>query len=71
MKNINPPQGMPAYRLLTGADDKAFCLRVSEALNLGYQLYGSPAITSNNEGVTVAQAVLWPAAFKESEEVNV
>ncbi len=31
------------YRLLTGPDDAAFCHRVSEALALGYELYGSPA----------------------------
>ncbi|MBS0583500.1 MAG: DUF1737 domain-containing protein [Proteobacteria bacterium] len=27
---------------LTGPGDKAFCLRVSEALNKGWRLYGSP-----------------------------
>ena len=57
-----PPNGMPVYRLLTGPDDHAFCERVSEALALGYQLYGSPAATFDGERVIVAQAVLWPAA---------
>jgi len=55
-----PPNGLPAYRLLTGPDDASFCQRVSEALELGYQLYGSPAATFNGERVIVAQAVLWP-----------
>ena len=35
-----PPDGLPAYRLLTGPDDASFCRRVSDALALGYRLYG-------------------------------
>jgi hypothetical protein len=58
----NPPDGLPRYRLLTGPDDAAFCRRVSEALALGYQLYGSPAATFDGQRVIVAQAVLWPAS---------
>ncbi|MEQ1509969.1 MAG: DUF1737 domain-containing protein [Sphingopyxis sp.] len=54
------PEGKYRYRLLTGRDDDQFCRRVSEALDLGYQLYGSPAITHNGEYSVVAQAVLWP-----------
>lgn len=57
-----PPQGLPVYRLLTGPDDAAFCRRVSEALSLGWRLYGSPAATFNGTQVIVAQAVLWPGA---------
>jgi hypothetical protein len=51
-----PPDGLPVYRLLTGSDDDAFCRRVSEALQLGYQLYGSPAFASDRDRdrVTVA-----------------
>jgi hypothetical protein len=51
---------LPSYRVLTGPDDEAFCRRVSDALQLGYRLHGGPAITCNNEGVIVAQALLWP-----------
>ncbi|WP_241499316.1 DUF1737 domain-containing protein [Chromobacterium sphagni] len=58
----SPPDGLPAYRLLTGPDDSAFCHRVSEALVLGYRLYGSPAAAFNGERVIVAQAVLWPGS---------
>ena len=58
--NQSPPDGMPAYRLLTGPDDHAFCVRVSEALAQGYQLYGSPSATFDGKQVIVAQAVLWP-----------
>jgi hypothetical protein len=55
-----PPNDLPAYRILTGPDDDAFCHRVSEALALGYQLYGAPAATFDGEKVIVAQALIWP-----------
>ena len=55
-----PPNGLPIYRVLTGPDDPAFCQRVSEALELGYHLHGSPALTFNGKDVIVAQAVVWP-----------
>ena len=55
-----PPNDLPIYRVLTGPDNAAFCRRVSEALELGYQLHGSPAVTFNGSDVIVAQAVLWP-----------
>jgi hypothetical protein len=48
------------YKLLTGGDDRAFCEKVSAALDAGYQLYGSPAITAQPDGTVVcAQAVVW------------
>lgn len=46
------------YRVLTGPDDKAFCARVSEALENGYRLHGGPALTYNGDRVIVAQAVV-------------
>jgi hypothetical protein len=55
-----PPDGLPSYRLITGRDDAEFCRRVSEALKLGYQLYGSPTVAFNGESIIAAQAVLWP-----------
>jgi hypothetical protein len=36
---------MKLYRLLTGEGDSAFCKKVSEALNKGWELHGSPAMT--------------------------
>ena len=54
-----PPNGLPRYRLLTGPDDAKFCHRVSEALELGYRLHGSPAATFDGNQVIVAQALLW------------
>ena len=53
------PIRYPRYRLLTGPDDDAFCYRVSQALDLGYELHGGPAITTAGDGAYVAQAVVW------------
>ncbi|NLR75101.1 DUF1737 domain-containing protein [Leeia aquatica] len=61
-----PPDNLPSYRLLTGPDDAQFCHRVSEALALGYVLYGSPAVTFNGERVIAAQAVIWPHSVAAS-----
>jgi len=61
-----PPDGLPIYRLITGVDDAAFCHRVSEALTIGYKLYGSPAATFNGTSVIVAQALIWPSVSMES-----
>jgi hypothetical protein len=49
------------YRLVTGPDDAEFCARVSAAIDEGYELYGSPAITHDGERTIVAQALLLPA----------
>lgn len=35
------------YILLTGRDDSIFCQRVSDRIDAGYELYGSPSITFN------------------------
>lgn len=51
---------MKLYRFLTGPDDKNFCLRVSQALNQGWELHGSPSLTYDAaRGVVIAgQAVV-------------
>lgn len=54
------PAGQLRYRLLTGPDDADFCRRVSEALDAGYTLAGSPALAFDGQRVIAAQAVLWP-----------
>jgi hypothetical protein len=46
------------YRLLTGTDDRAFCEKVSAALEDGYRLHGGPAVTFDGERVVTAQAVV-------------
>jgi hypothetical protein len=53
-------KGKLRYRLLTGKDDKAFCQRVSDALDDGYELYGSPSIARADGQNVVAQAVILP-----------
>jgi hypothetical protein len=58
----NPPQGLTRYRLFTGPDDKTFCHRVSEALDLGYRLHGGPTLTHNGVHVVAGQALIWPSA---------
>ncbi len=59
-----------AYRLLTGADDAAFCERVSEALSDGYLLWGSPAISQGTVGTLVAQAVVLPEFLRCKQELE-
>jgi hypothetical protein len=46
------------YRVLTGPDDRAFCERVSKAMDDGYALHGSPSVTYNGERCIVAQALV-------------
>lgn len=46
------------YRVLTGPDDRAFCERVSAALDDGYTLHGAPSVTFDGTTVIVAQAVV-------------
>lgn len=48
------------YILLTGRDDAAFCQRVSDRMEDGYELYGSPSITFNifKRHPIVAQALV-------------
>ncbi|MDD1476346.1 MULTISPECIES: DUF1737 domain-containing protein [Micrococcaceae] len=55
------------YRLFTGADDRAFCERVSAALTEGYVLHGGPAVTFNGSNVVVAQALVLPAAIANAD----
>ena len=58
------PDDRPIYRLLTGKDDRAFCERVSEALEQGWRLYGSPTLAwdTENSCMKAAQAVVWHEA---------
>lgn len=46
------------YKLITGKDDATFCQRVSQLLEEGYELYGSPSVTFNGTDVIAAQAVI-------------
>jgi hypothetical protein len=63
------------YRLLTGGDDAVFCKKVSEAMNKGWELYGSPVMTFDTATgrVVCGQAVTkdvqghWTEAMKGEE----
>lgn len=51
---------MRLYRLLTEDDTSAFCHKVTEALNKGWELYGDPtyAYDANSEIMRCGQAVI-------------
>lgn len=44
---------MIRYRYLTGPDDSSFCDRVTEALNDGWTLHGSPTLAFNGDTGTM------------------
>ena len=58
---------MNVYRYLTGPDDASFCHRITEAINRGWQLYGSPTLTYNAE---TRQVICGQAIIKEVEGTN-
>lgn len=66
MLSVKPKSATTLYRYLTGPDDSAFCHRVSEAINKGWQLYGPPTLTFDaaNGRVICGQAIV-----KEIEDV--
>jgi hypothetical protein len=49
------------YLLISGPDDAEFSGRVSSAIDEGYELYGSPAVTHDGTRTIVAQALTLPA----------
>lgn len=58
------------YRLLTGEPDRAFCERVSEALDNGYVLYGQPIMTHAGAKVVAAQAVIAAKALEPADPTS-
>tara|TARA_R110002073_G_scaffold262626_2_gene425693 strand:- start:806 stop:1012 length:207 start_codon:yes stop_codon:yes gene_type:complete len=60
---------MQAYRYLTGRDDSAFCHRVTEMLNRGWELYGPPTLTFDAaRGIIICgQAVVKDVPGREYE----
>ena len=58
---------MRLYRYLTGPDDASFCHRVTAALNAGWELYGSPTLTYNED---TKQVICGQAIVKEVEETS-
>ena len=45
------------YKFLSGIDDSNFCQKVSDHLDAGYELYGSPTMVVKGNQVYVGQAV--------------
>jgi len=61
---------MKLYRYLTGPDDATFCMRVSEALNNGWELYGGPTLTFDGARVIAGQAVVKETPGQFSHELD-
>lgn len=63
---------MKLYRSLTGPDDAAFCLRVSEALSNGWQLHGGPALAFDGTRIIAGQAVVKevPGEFRRDLDLS-
>lgn len=52
------PQSNVNYKLVTGKDDADFCLRITELLAEGYELYGSPSMAFNGKDIILGQALI-------------
>lgn len=55
---------MKLYRFLTGPDDASFCHRITDALNKGWSLHGTPILTFNGQ---TGEMVAGQAVVKEVE----
>jgi len=61
---------MKLYRYLTGPDDASFCMRVSEALNKGWELHGGPTLTFDGTRAIAGQAVVKETPGQFSRELD-
>jgi len=61
---------MKLYRYLTGPDDKNFCLRVSEALSSGWELYGGPTLAFDGTRIIAGQAVVKEVAGEFHKDID-
>jgi hypothetical protein len=55
------------YRYLTGPDDVSFCHRVTQALSMGWILYGDPTLTFDS---AKGRVICGQALTKEVEGVD-
>ncbi|WP_269913953.1 DUF1737 domain-containing protein [Acinetobacter sp. HY1485] len=62
---------MKLYRYLTGVDDTQFCIRVTKALNLGWELYGSPTMSFNGTNTIVGQVICKEVDEDYTEETDI
>jgi hypothetical protein len=49
---------MKLYRFVTGPDDVTFCMRVTESLNNGWELNGSPTVAFDGKVIIAGQALI-------------
>ena len=56
--STKPAPSKLAYRCITGPDDAEFCKRVSKALADGYQLHGTPSLTTKPDGTVICGQAL-------------
>ncbi len=49
---------MKLYRFITGPDDSAFCMRITQLLNNGWKLNGNPVLTFNGKSTIAGQSVI-------------
>lgn len=56
------------YKFLSGIDDSNFCQRVSDHLDAGYELAGSPTMVVKGATVYVGQAVVRKATKKAAKK---
>ncbi len=62
---------MTLYRFLTGPDDETFCKRVSQSLNNGWKLHGSPALTHDGKTAIAGQAMVKEVEGKDfSDDID-
>lgn len=57
-----------SYKILTGLDDPNFCQKVRDHLDAGYELYGSPTMTTKGSQVYLGQAVVYKKAIKAKKK---
>ena len=62
---------MKLYRYLTGVDNTQFCMRVTKALNLGWELYGSPTMSFNGTNTIVGQVICKEVDEDYTEETDI
>ncbi len=63
---------MKLYRYLTGPDDNSFCMRVSAALNDGWELHGQPSLAFDpaKERMICGQAVVKVVAGTFTDDIK-
>jgi hypothetical protein len=62
-ENFSKESLMTQYKFITGPDDSKFCARITEFLNQGWKLYGSPTMSFDGKSIIAGQAIV-----KDDEE---